>query len=141
MLADGLYGIQPSTAACLQRVATVSALPRCQAGEQCRVSQQVADQLRRDPRLVVMERTNLRHLTPPDLGGPPPDLVTLDLSFISVLTVLPAVAALMAPAAELVSLIKPQFEARREQVGAHSPRLLSAGQRPASDTCRPGLRW
>lgn len=77
---------------------------------------QVAEQLRRDPRLLVMERTNLRHLTAADLQGPRPDLVTLDLSFISVLTVLPAVAALMAPAAELVSLIKPQFEARREQV-------------------------
>lgn len=76
----------------------------------------MAQQLQRDGRLVVMERTNLRHLTAADLGGPLPELVTLDLSFISVLTVLPAVAALMAPAAQLVSLIKPQFEARQEQV-------------------------
>ena len=76
----------------------------------------MAQQLQRDARLLVMERTNLRHLTAANLRGPRPDLVTLDLSFISVLTVLPAVVALLAPAAELVSLIKPQFEARQEQV-------------------------
>lgn len=82
----------------------------------CAFVWQVAQQLQRDERLVVMERTNLRHLTAADLRGPRPELVTLDLSFISVLTVLPAVVALLAPAAELVSLIKPQFEARQAQV-------------------------
>ena len=76
---------------------------------------QVAEKVRVDPRVVVMERTNLRYLQPlPDLV----DLVTLDLSFISVLKVLPAVAATMRAGGRLVVLIKPQFEARRSQIGA-----------------------
>mmetsp|Transcript_22711 Transcript_22711/g.73919 ORF Transcript_22711/g.73919 Transcript_22711/m.73919 type:complete len:311 (+) Transcript_22711:397-1329(+) len=75
---------------------------------------QVADKVRLDERVVVMERTNLRHL---DALPEPVDVVTLDLSFISVLKVMPAVRPLMAPGAALVLLIKPQFEARREQVG------------------------
>mmetsp|Transcript_635 Transcript_635/g.1857 ORF Transcript_635/g.1857 Transcript_635/m.1857 type:complete len:318 (-) Transcript_635:1840-2793(-) len=75
----------------------------------------VADALRQDPRLTVMEGTNLRYLTPDQLPALP-QIVTLDLSFISVLMVMPAVVALMPPQAQLVSLIKPQFEARREEV-------------------------
>jgi 23S rRNA (cytidine1920-2'-O)/16S rRNA (cytidine1409-2'-O)-methyltransferase len=60
--------------------------------------------------VTVLERTNLRHLQPHDLPSRV-DLVTLDLSFISVLKVMPAVAAVMRPHAEVVVLIKPQFEA------------------------------
>ncbi len=52
---------------------------------------QVAERVRTDPRVRVMERTNLRALRLPDIGGRPVDLVTLDLSFISVLKVLDAV--------------------------------------------------
>ncbi|KAK0589576.1 hypothetical protein LWI29_015973 [Acer saccharum] len=75
---------------------------------------QVADKIRLDERVSVMERTNLRHLsTLPQKV----DLVTLDLSFISILTVMPAVVNLMKPEAALVTLVKPQFEARRSQVG------------------------
>ena len=75
---------------------------------------QVADRIRRDPRVHVMERTNLRHL---ESLPEPVDLVTLDLSFISILKVMPAVARLAAQRCELITLIKPQFEAGREHVG------------------------
>ncbi|GBG93215.1 hypothetical protein CBR_g60689 [Chara braunii] len=75
---------------------------------------QVAEKIRTDSRVEVMERTNLRYLEElPELV----DLVTLDLSFISILKVMPAVCGLMKPDSELVVLIKPQFEARRDQVG------------------------
>ncbi|XP_070046972.1 uncharacterized protein [Nicotiana tomentosiformis] len=75
---------------------------------------QVADKIRRDERVSVIERTNLRYLSelPQKV-----DLVTLDLSFISILLVMPAVVNLMKEEATLVTLIKPQFEARRSQVG------------------------
>lgn len=75
---------------------------------------QVHEKIARDPRVCVMERTNLRHLTElPELV----DLVTLDLSFISLLKVMPAVQALLKPTGRWIVLIKPQFEARKEQVG------------------------
>ena len=67
-----------------------------------------------DPRVVVMDRTNLRHLT--ELPGESPSVVTLDLSFISLRAVMPAVARL-APGAEVVALFKPQFELPRDAVG------------------------
>nr|KYP54593.1 Uncharacterized protein yqxC [Cajanus cajan] len=75
---------------------------------------QVADKIRRDERVSVIERTNLRYL-----AGLPQnvDLVTLDLSFISILLVMPAVVNAMKENAALVTLVKPQFEARRSQVG------------------------
>ncbi|CAM8995443.1 unnamed protein product [Rhodiola kirilowii] len=75
---------------------------------------QVADKIRRDERVSVIERTNLRYLTelPQKV-----DLVTLDLSFISILKVIPAVMKIMKEEAELVTLVKPQFEAHRSQVG------------------------
>lgn len=80
---------------------------------------QVMGSIAQDPRVTVMERTNLRHLQPGDLGeGVQIDMATLDLSFISVLKVMPAVVGLMRPGARAVVLIKPQFEAGREQVGS-----------------------
>ncbi len=101
---------------------------------------QLADKVRRDPRVVVIERFNLRYLKPEDLGCKV-DIACLDLSFISVLKVrglvqsdqharvldlpsslkvMPAVSSVLKPGAgaELVVLIKPQFEAGREQVGS-----------------------
>ena len=70
--------------------------------------------LRQDPRVIVMERVNLRTLT----SLPEPiDLATLDLSFISLRLVLQPVRALLRPAGEIVALVKPQFEAGRERVG------------------------
>ena len=75
---------------------------------------QVHEKIRRDKRVEVLERTNLRYLEslPEEV-----DLVTLDLSFISVLKVMPAVMKLMKDDAQLVVLIKPQFEAERKEVG------------------------
>ena len=75
---------------------------------------QVHEKIAYDSRVVVMERTNLRELKElPELV----DLVTLDLSFISVLKIIGTVKNLMKPNAQLVILIKPQFEAEKEQVG------------------------
>ena len=82
---------------------------------------QTAWSLRTDPRLVLRERTNLRHLTPGDLYGPEdpwPDLAVADLSFISLGLVLPAMGALLAPGGrEALLLVKPQFEVGRSRVG------------------------
>ncbi|CAM0874957.1 unnamed protein product [Alopecurus aequalis] len=75
---------------------------------------QVAEKIRVHEQVSVIERTNLRHLAKlPQLV----DLVTLDLSFISILVVMPAVVKVMKTDSKLVTLIKPQFEARRSQVG------------------------
>ena len=86
---------------------------------------QVAWSLRTDPRMVLRERTNLRHLKPEALYGPEdpwPDLAVADLSFISLRCVLPALGPLLRPSScgdrvELVLLVKPQFEVGRQGVG------------------------
>ncbi len=78
---------------------------------------QLADRLRRDPRVTVLERMNVRNLAAEDITGPQPDLVVADLSFISLRLVLPALRGVAAPHAEAIVLCKPQFEAGREQVG------------------------
>ena len=72
--------------------------------------------IRSDPRVVVMERTNIRYVTPEQLGQPL-DLSVIDVSFISLKIVLPAVKELLKPAGQVVCLIKPQFEAGKEKVG------------------------
>ena len=72
--------------------------------------------LREDPRVIVMEKTNIRYLEP-DRIGKAPDFVSIDVSFISLTKVLTPVKALMAEEGEIVALIKPQFEAGREKVG------------------------
>ena len=72
--------------------------------------------LRTDPRVLVIEGLNARHLTPADLPGQV-DLVTIDVSFISLRLVLPAVPPLLRPGADVVALVKPQFEAGRAEVG------------------------
>jgi 23S rRNA (cytidine1920-2'-O)/16S rRNA (cytidine1409-2'-O)-methyltransferase len=73
--------------------------------------------IRSDPRVVVMERTNIRYVTPEDLGEPL-DLSVVDVSFISLKIVLPAIKNLLKPGAgQVVCLIKPQFEAGKEKVG------------------------
>lgn len=76
---------------------------------------QLHERLRADPRVEVHERTNIRHVRPGDLGDPF-EVVVADLSFISLRTVLPAVVALARPGADAVLLVKPQFEAGREEV-------------------------
>lgn len=79
----------------------------------------VADKVRTDPRVNVIERTNLRHVTPDTLQGAEIQLFTLDLSFISVLKVIPAVCAVAAAGerVQAVVLVKPQFEVGPESVG------------------------
>jgi len=77
---------------------------------------QLAWNLRCDERVKVIERTNLRYLTPAELGERV-EFVTLDLSFISLAKVLGAVRELLRPGGEVLALVKPQFEAGREQVG------------------------
>ena len=77
---------------------------------------QLAWKLRTDPRVVVLERTNARALTADRLPEPP-ELATIDVSFISLRTVLPAVVAITAPGASIVALVKPQFEVGRGRVG------------------------
>ncbi len=72
--------------------------------------------LRNDPRVVCMERTNIRYVTP-DRIGQPVEFVSIDVSFISLTLVLPPVKNIMTPDGRLVCLIKPQFEAGREKVG------------------------
>lgn len=77
---------------------------------------QLAWQLRSDPRVVVLERTNIRYLTAEALKDTP-DFATVDVSFISLNIVLPVAGRLTTPDASGVALIKPQFEAGREKVG------------------------
>jgi 23S rRNA (cytidine1920-2'-O)/16S rRNA (cytidine1409-2'-O)-methyltransferase len=73
--------------------------------------------LRTDDRVVVLERTNVRTLTPDVIGGPVA-LTVADLSFISLRLVLPALAACTGPDGDLALMVKPQFEVGRERVGA-----------------------
>jgi 23S rRNA (cytidine1920-2'-O)/16S rRNA (cytidine1409-2'-O)-methyltransferase len=77
---------------------------------------QLAWKLRKDPRVVVLEQTNARHLTGEQVPEPV-DIVVCDASFISLTKVLEAPLKLARPGARLVALIKPQFEAGREEVG------------------------
>jgi 23S rRNA (cytidine1920-2'-O)/16S rRNA (cytidine1409-2'-O)-methyltransferase len=75
--------------------------------------------IRSDPRVVVLERVNARTLTVDQLpaGAAPFDIVTIDVSFISLRLVLPVVPPLLRPRSDVVALVKPQFEAGRDEVG------------------------
>ena len=77
---------------------------------------QLAWKLREDPRVICLERTNLRYVTEEQIPEKL-DLAVCDVSFISLRLVMPAVAKLLKPGAEIMCLIKPQFEAGRELVG------------------------
>ena len=77
---------------------------------------QLAWKLRQDPRVAVLERVNARYLTAEQVPEPP-DIVVCDASFIGLETVLPAALGLSKPQAQLVALIKPQFEVGPERVG------------------------
>ncbi len=72
--------------------------------------------LRNDPRVVCMEKTNVRYITGEDIKDEP-SFTSIDVSFISLTKVLPATLSVMSPDGQLVCLIKPQFEAGREKVG------------------------
>jgi 23S rRNA (cytidine1920-2'-O)/16S rRNA (cytidine1409-2'-O)-methyltransferase len=109
------FGVDPSACACLDSGASTGGFTDVLLARGARVVYavdvgrgQLVERLRRDPRVVSLERTNLRTLhTLPE----PIDLATLDLSFISLGIVLPAVRGLLRPAARVVALVKPQFEA------------------------------
>ena len=102
-------------------------------------SGQIHYRLRKDPRVVVMEKINARSL-PPGLVPEPVSLVTVDVSFISLRLILPSLPRVMAEEADLLALVKPQFEVGRREVGkggiVREPELhrrviaeiLSAGQ-------------
>ncbi|MDU4960429.1 MAG: TlyA family RNA methyltransferase [Sporomusaceae bacterium] len=77
---------------------------------------QLAWSLRTDPRVINLERTNVRNLSQADLGEEV-DCASIDVAFISLDKVLPAVVSLLAPGGFIIALIKPQFEAGRDKVG------------------------
>jgi 23S rRNA (cytidine1920-2'-O)/16S rRNA (cytidine1409-2'-O)-methyltransferase len=77
---------------------------------------QLAWRLRNDERVTVHERTNVRTLTPEQIGGPV-DLAVADLSFIPLRLVLPALAGCVTPDGDLLPMVKPQFEVGRERLG------------------------
>ncbi|NRD80700.1 TlyA family RNA methyltransferase [Bacillus sp. BRMEA1] len=78
---------------------------------------QLAWKMRQDERVVVMERTNFRYVTTSDLTREMPNFATIDVSFISLTLILPVLKTLLVPGSDIIALIKPQFEAGREQVG------------------------
>ena len=78
---------------------------------------QLVWELRNDPRVVVVDRTNVRELTLDQIGGEPVELVVGDLSFISLTLVLPALVRCAVPEADLALMVKPQFEVGRERLG------------------------
>lgn len=78
---------------------------------------QLAWSLQQDPRVTVIDRTNIRHLTGEQVGSPV-DLIVADLSFISLSLVLPALAAVSKPDADFLVMVKPQFEVGRDRIGA-----------------------
>lgn len=77
---------------------------------------QMHERMRADPRVDVRERTNIRNVTLSDFDDLPFDLITIDVSFISLRTIAEATIGLAAPGADVVALIKPQFEAGRAEV-------------------------
>ena len=123
------------------------------AGRVCAVDVghgQLAWKLRRDARVVVMEKTNARHLTPAHFPATfvPADLAVIDCSFISLRKILPAAIALVKPFGKIVALIKPQFEAGKEEAdrgagvisdpAVHSRVLDELGRFVAE---QPGVTW
>ncbi|WP_295747133.1 TlyA family RNA methyltransferase [uncultured Limosilactobacillus sp.] len=80
---------------------------------------QLVWQLREDPRVVVMEQTNFRYSKLADFTAGQPQFASIDVSFISLRLILPPLAKILPVGGEVVALIKPQFEAGRENVGKH----------------------
>ncbi len=78
---------------------------------------QLAWKLRQDERVIVMERTNFRYVNRTDLQEGLPNFACMDVSFISLRLILPVLKQLLQPSSDVIALIKPQFEAGREQVG------------------------
>ncbi|MGA3143813.1 MAG: TlyA family RNA methyltransferase [Verrucomicrobiota bacterium] len=111
---------------------------------------QFAWKLRHDPRVVVMEKTNARHLTAAQFPPPftPADLAVIDCSFISLRNILPAAIALLRPNGKIVALIKPQFEAGKAEADKGRGVISdpSVHERVLNELrefvrAQPGLRW
>ena len=111
---------------------------------------QLAWKIRRDPRVVVMEKTNARHLTLAHFPQPfvPVDLVTADCSFISLRKIIPAAVALLRPSGKILALIKPQFEAGKKEADRGAGVIRDAGihERVLREIeefveAQPGLKW
>ncbi|HEU5321341.1 MAG TPA: TlyA family RNA methyltransferase [Methylomirabilota bacterium] len=117
------FGVDPAGRVCLDAGASTGGFTDCllQRGA-ARVYAvdvgygQLDQRLRNDPRVVVMDRVNVRYLAP-DALAEPCDLITIDVSFISLLKVVPALLPHLAPGGLLLPMIKPQFEAGRGAVG------------------------
>jgi 23S rRNA (cytidine1920-2'-O)/16S rRNA (cytidine1409-2'-O)-methyltransferase len=99
---------------------------------------QLHERLRQDPRVTVLDRTNVRHLTELPFT---PALVVCDVSFISVRTALPAALALAAPGWQALVLVKPQFEAGRADVGRGVVRKAGVHRRVLRDVAEAALDW
>jgi len=104
---------------------------------------QLVWRLRSDERVHVLDRTNVRSLTPEAIGGPV-ELTVADLSFISLRTVLPALVACTEPGGDLVPMVKPQFEVGRRRLGpggvVREPELRLAALREVTEAAA-GLGW
>ena len=117
------FGVDPTGLTCLDSGASTGGFTDCllQNGAKQVFAidvgyGQLAWSIRTDPRVVCMERTNIRYVTPEQLGTPV-QLTVIDVSFISLRIVLPAVKALLSADGQIICLIKPQFEAGKENVG------------------------
>jgi 23S rRNA (cytidine1920-2'-O)/16S rRNA (cytidine1409-2'-O)-methyltransferase len=143
------FGVNPSGLRCLDVGASTGGFTDCllQRGARRVVAVDVGygqlhPALRGDPRVRVLERTNARHLDPGSLGEPF-DLVVVDVSFISLRLVLPALAT-CAPGADMVALVKPQFEVGRREVGKRGVVREDALRTRAADEvarCAVALGW
>lgn len=117
------FGVDPTGLTCLDSGASTGGFTDCllQNGAKQVFAidvgyGQLAWSIRTDPRVVCMERTNIRYVTPEQLGTPV-QLAVIDVSFISLRIVLPVVKALLSADGQIICLIKPQFEAGKENVG------------------------
>ncbi|WP_288833431.1 TlyA family RNA methyltransferase [uncultured Corynebacterium sp.] len=93
---------------------------------------QLVWRLQNDPRVRVLDRTNIRTLTPEAMGGPA-DLMVGDLSFISLKLVLPAISECLSEGADLLPMVKPQFEVGKERLGSGG--VVRSAQMRAEVTC------
>lgn len=93
---------------------------------------QLVWRLQNDPRVTVLDRTNIRTLTPEAMGGPA-DLMVGDLSFISLKLVLPAIAECLSEGADLLPMVKPQFEVGKDRLGSGG--VVRSAQMRAEVTC------
>ncbi len=118
------FGLDPQGMECLDIGASTGGFTDCMLQRGARRVyavdvgyNQLVHQLRQDPRVVVMERTNARHLKAGDLPARAFDLVTFDVSFISLLLVVPPILGFVKEGGWVLPMIKPQFEVGREHVG------------------------